>query len=114
MEITPISILVSRSEAHPVLYDMDGNKLVDEIAIQQEVVQFYKGHFGTAAVTYLTVDIQIMQGLPLLSLDPQNSFIQPVLPGDVLAALNSIADTKAPGVDGFLLGSIKYLAYSWS
>ncbi|KAH0644838.1 hypothetical protein KY284_032722 [Solanum tuberosum] len=79
----------------------DGTIIRDPEDITREVVKFYHTLLGQATALMPAAQPTILKDGPVLSRAQQLDLIQPFTKEDVVLALKSIEDTKAPGGDGF-------------
>lgn len=84
-----------------MLYDSQGGKITDVKDIAEEIQNFYKALLGSAANSLPSPDIPILRSGPRLSPAAGHILIAPVTTLEIDAALHSIDDSKAPGLDGF-------------
>lgn len=92
------------------LFTQDGVQLITE-EIKEQVNSFYIGLLGTHAIADLAVDLAIVNQDPVLTQEQRIKLVVPVTRMEIVKALWSIGDTKAPGADGF---SAKFFKHSWS
>lgn len=78
-----------------------GDFLTEPDQIQHEVLSFYKNLLGSKTQGLQEINQSYIRQGPLLSSVSQQGLVKPVTPADIDAALKSIDDSKAPGVDGF-------------
>ncbi|XP_056694826.1 uncharacterized protein [Spinacia oleracea] len=83
-----------------ILYDANGNKLVDAEAIQKEVISFYKALLGSSAHSLPSVHLPTLRKGPTLSVSAKKWLIRQVTNDEIDLALKAIGDDKAPGLDG--------------
>lgn len=73
-------------------------------------MSFYQGLLGTPANTDLAVDRQVVMQGPVLTIAHKRELLKVVSAEEVLDALKSIGDNKAPGLDGY---SARFFKSSW-
>ncbi|KAH0685683.1 hypothetical protein KY290_017200 [Solanum tuberosum] len=79
----------------------DGTIIRDPEEITREAVRFYQNLLGQATPLMLATQPAVVRDGHVLSRAQQLELIQPFTKDDVLMALKSIEDNKAPGGDGF-------------
>lgn len=79
--------------------------------IEHEIIQFYRKLIGTAAPSTKGVDIEILREGAQISREHGNYLIRPVTDEEIVEALKSLGDNKAPGIDGF---NAKFFKNAWS
>ncbi|CAI8598289.1 unnamed protein product [Vicia faba] len=84
-----------------VLEDPNGKQLTSHKDIEGEVLRFYKDLVGTNTQRRKHIDIVAVRAGNQLKDDDRNSLTKPVTDQEILTALNSIGDNKAPGTDGY-------------
>ncbi|XP_020266342.1 uncharacterized protein LOC109841815 [Asparagus officinalis] len=82
------------------LYTENGTRLTDMSEITAEFVQYFKKLLGNAKGTIAT-DPNIISNGPILNSAQQRDLSSPVSRDEIKQALFLIADSKAPGPDGF-------------
>lgn len=84
-----------------ILYNEQDELLSEPDHIASEISQFYKRLLGTRSPSLQGVDSHTVQKGPKLSIKSQDLLIAPVTQDQIEAAMKSIKDSKAPGLDGF-------------
>ncbi|XP_056688153.1 uncharacterized protein [Spinacia oleracea] len=83
-----------------ILYDANGDKLVDSDAIQREIISFYKEFLGSAASSLPSVHLPTLRKGPTLSASARRWLVRQITKSQIDQALKSIGDDKAPSLDG--------------
>ncbi|XP_058775015.1 uncharacterized protein LOC131649265 [Vicia villosa] len=92
------------------LHAEDGRVITDHNDITEEVIHFYRKLMGTAHNNLEAVDIQVLRKGKQLSNSCRLDLIKEITEAEIVAALKSIGDLKAPGVDGY---NSKFFKASW-
>uniref|UniRef100_M1ACM3 RNA-directed DNA polymerase (Reverse transcriptase) n=1 Tax=Solanum tuberosum TaxID=4113 RepID=M1ACM3_SOLTU len=79
----------------------DGTIIRDPEEITKETMRFYQNLLGKANPLMPATQPVVLKDGPVLSRPQQLELIQPFTKDDVMLALKSIEDNKAPGGDGF-------------
>ncbi|XP_058748416.1 uncharacterized protein LOC131621394 [Vicia villosa] len=69
--------------------------------IEKEVIRFYEDLIGKNTNHLRHIDVEVMRVGAQLSHTHQTELILPVAEKEIMDALKSIGDTKAPGIDGY-------------
>lgn len=93
------------------LYDDQGNRLSGEQEIRKEIGDFYHLLLGIVATSLPATELATVRKGSSLSSEACELLIAPVTDAEIDAALYSISDLEAPGLDGF--NSVFFKA-SWS
>jgi hypothetical protein len=79
--------------------------------IEQEVLHLYGNLMGKAETNLIGIDIVAMRDGPQITNDQSEFLVAPVREDEILRALKSIGDLKAPGLDGF---GANFFKVTWS
>ncbi|XP_075075708.1 uncharacterized protein LOC142162798 [Nicotiana tabacum] len=69
--------------------------------VQQEIIQFYQKLLGTTTEEIPAIEPDVMKKGSILTSAQQAKLIKPVTREQIVQALQSIDDSKAPGCDGY-------------
>ena len=92
------------------LKDGNGKTLVDKEEIVSFIIDFCKSSMGSRADSCVGIEIQAIMVGPQLTYAQALSLTKPISHEKVVDVLNSIDDTKSPGLDGF---SSLFFIKSW-
>ncbi|KAK6782101.1 hypothetical protein RDI58_019897 [Solanum bulbocastanum] len=91
-----------KSQNQITMLTKDDNIVIRDLEeIIREVVRFYQNLLGQSNSLMPAPKPAVLRDGPVLSKTQQLELIQPFTKEDVLIALESIEDSKAPGGDGF-------------
>ncbi|PNY02575.1 hypothetical protein L195_g025887 [Trifolium pratense] len=93
------------------LYREDGTMVTTHEDIEQEVLSLYGNLMGKADTNLEGIDIVAMRDGPQITNDQKELLLAPIMEDEILRALKSIGDLKAPGMDGF---GAKFFKSTWS
>ncbi|XP_058741457.1 uncharacterized protein LOC131613836 [Vicia villosa] len=96
-------MLKSKNKAAGIyaLEDSNGMEVTGQDSIEREVLKFYGDLIGKASNQLRHINVEVLRSGNQLSHAHQMELIQSVIEKEILAALKSIGDTKAPGIDGY-------------
>ncbi|WMV28772.1 hypothetical protein MTR67_022157 [Solanum verrucosum] len=80
---------------------LNGCKLQDPKAIQQEIISFYQSPMGASQNRLPAVDRRIMKLGPILVHQQQLDLCEEITDQEIWEGLRSIDDDKSPGIDGY-------------
>lgn len=95
---------VKEKNKHKGLYtltSLTGGLLSTQEEIEHEILDFYSALVGTKTAELRSIDLPAIRNGNTLSVVSASRLIRPVEEAEILAALRSIGDSKAPGLDGF-------------
>ncbi|XP_048496424.1 uncharacterized protein LOC125495680 [Beta vulgaris subsp. vulgaris] len=98
---TAVKVRNAKSKIAMLLHNSQGEILTDPVIIGEEIKAFYMKLLGTNSDSIEAINIGMVRKGPRLSHQACNMLIQPVTTHEIDAALASIDDAKAPGLDGF-------------
>ncbi|GAA0148590.1 hypothetical protein LIER_36757 [Lithospermum erythrorhizon] len=78
----------------------DGSKISSCNEVANEMVEFYKGLFGTAIPTF-PIDTEMLKVGGVLNADERSALVVPITTNEVKEAIFDIGDDKVPGPDGY-------------
>jgi hypothetical protein len=93
------------------IYREDGTMVTTHEDIEQEVLHLYGNLMGKAETNLIGIDIVAMRDGPQITNDQREFLVAPVREDEILRALKSIGDLKAPGLDGF---GANFFKVTWS
>lgn len=89
----------------------DGAEITGQDETTEEVLHFYGNLMGSTQKNLQVVDIMVLRKGKQLSKDQRTGLIKEVTENEIVKALDSIGDLKAPGVDGY---NSKFFKSSWN
>ncbi|WJX68825.1 hypothetical protein P8452_53158 [Trifolium repens] len=83
------------------IYREDGTVITTHQDIEQEVLNLYGNLMGTADTHLMGIDIVAMRVGPQVTSEQRDLLLAPIQESEIILALKSIGDLKAPGLDGY-------------
>ncbi|CAI8590828.1 unnamed protein product [Vicia faba] len=93
------------------LYKNDGNFVTTQKEIEEEIMRFYGDLMGIKEPNLDSVDINIMRKGSQVNIDQRKYLIGNITNEEIIKALKSIGNLKAPGIDGY---GAKFFKDVWS